>query len=114
MNYQDNFSAAFPEKEGFLEFLDEIEERGCWRVFPTNEIQVFALAEFPELCREIEAEREGADILQDTRANTGLLLKVGEEAYPLGTTAINTLENRARISGYALQDLGRGKLAMVL
>ncbi len=114
MNYQDDFSAAFPEKEGFLEFLDEIEERGCWRVFPTNEIQVFALAEFPELCREIEAEREGADILQDTRANTGLLLKVGEEAYPLGATAIKTLENRARISGYALQDLGRGKLARVL
>lgn len=114
MNYQDDFSASFPEKEGFLGFLDGIEERGCWRVFPTNEIQVFALAEFPELCREIEAEREGADILQDTRANTGLLLKVGEEAYPLGTTAIKTLENRARISGYALQDLGRGKLARVL
>lgn len=114
MNYQDDFSAAFPEKEGFLEFLDGIEERGCWRVFPTNEIQVFSLAESPELCREIEAEREGADILQDTRANTGLLLKVGEEHYPLGATAIKTLENRARISGYALQDLGRGKLARVL
>ena len=42
MNYQDDFSAAFPEKEGFLEFLDEIEERGCWRVFPTNKIQVFS------------------------------------------------------------------------
>ena len=83
-------------------------------MFPTNEIQVFSLAESPELCREIEAEREGADILQDTRANTGLLLKVGEEHYPLGATAIKTLENRARISGYALQDLGRGKLARVL
>lgn len=114
MNYQDDFSASFPEKEGFLEFLDGIEERGCWRVFPTNEIQVLSLKESQELCQEIEAEREGADILQDTRANTGLLLKVGEEHYPLGATAIKTLENRARISGYALQDLSREKLARVL
>lgn len=114
MNYQDDFSASFPEKEGFLEFLDGIEERGCWRVFPTNEIQVLSLKESQELCQEIEAEREGADILQDTRTNTGLLLKVGEEHYPLGATAIKTLENRARISGYALQDLSREKLARVL
>ena len=64
MNYQDDFSASFPEKEDFLDFLDGIEERGCWRVFPTNEIQVFSLTESPKLCQEIEAEREGADILQ--------------------------------------------------
>lgn len=114
MNYQDGFSASFPEKEGFMEFLDGIEERGCWKVFPTNEIQVFSLEESPELCQKIEAEKEGEDILQDTRANTGLLLKVGEEHYPLGATAIKTLENRARISGYALQDLSREKLARVL
>ena len=114
MNYQDSFAASFSEKENFLDFLDGIEERGCWRVFPTNEIQVFSLEESPALCREIEAEREGEDILQDTSANTGLLLKVGEQHYPLGATAIKTLENRARISGYALQDLGRAKLARVL
>ena len=83
MNYQDSFAASFSEKENFLDFLDGIEERGCWRVFPTNEIQVFSLEESPALCREIEAEREGEDILQDTRANAGLLLKVGEQHYPL-------------------------------
>ena len=27
MNYQDDFSVAFPEKEGFLEFLREITVR---------------------------------------------------------------------------------------
>ena len=116
MNYQDDFSAVFSEREEFLEFLDQIEERGCWKVFPTNGLQVFSLEESPEGCREIEIQlgTEGRDVLWDTRINTGLLLKAGGEYYPLGMTAIKTLENRARISGYALQDLSRAKLARVL
>ena len=70
MNYQDDFSVAFPEKEGFLEFLDEIEERGCWRVFPTNEIQVLALVSCkisaPSLSASISRQNSGDSARENT------------------------------------------------
>lgn len=114
MKYQDSFSASFAEQDAFLNFLDQVEESAAWRVYPTSELKVSALDEAEDTCREIEALEDGSDILADTRANTGLFLKVGEESYPLGLTAVKSLENRARISGYALQDLERSKLARVL
>lgn len=114
MKYRDSFSASFMTQDEFLSFLDTVEESAAWRIYPTSELKVAALEDAEEICREIETWEDGGDILADTKTNTGLLLKVGEESYPLGMTAIKSLENRARISGYALQDLERSKLARVL
>ena len=95
MKYQDSFSASFAEQDAFLNFLDQVEESAAWRVYPTSELKVSALDEAEDTCREIEALEDGSDILADTRANTGLFLKVGEDSYPLGLTAVKSLENRA-------------------
>lgn len=74
----------------------------------------FSAEENPGLCDMIPAQESKEKILKDTYANTGLLLKVGETYYPVGSTTIKTLENRARISGNALQDLERAKFASVI
>ena len=116
MNYRDDFSVSFNEQESFLDFLDYIEARADWQNHPTNSLQVFAVEEFPDAGQKIEAETldEAEEIIADTGQNTDLLLKAGERTYAVGATAIKTLENWARISGYALSDLEKAKLARVL
>ena len=116
MNYQDNFSAQFCSEHNFLTFLDEVELRADWIVYPTNLLQVYVAEEIPDVCEKIEADtRETAvNVLKDTWWNTKLLLQAGDQLFAVGSTAIKTLENRARISGYALADLEKEKLARIL
>lgn len=97
-----------------MQFLDQVETDAQWLTYPTNEIAVFSTEESPALCQMIQAGTDKEEILSDTYANTGLLLKAGEDYYPVGATTIKTLENRARISGSALQDLERSKFARVI
>ena len=114
MKFRDDFSASFQNQKEFMEFLDQVELDAQWQTWPTNTITVFSAEENPSLCQMIP-ERDGKEeILKDTFANTGLLLKAGEVYYPVGSTTIKTLENRARISGSALQDLERAKFARVI
>lgn len=116
MNYCDSFSAAFSNQEIFLDFLDHIEERADWQTHPTNSIQIIAIQEDSDACGKITAEtpEEAEQIIEDTCKNTEFLLKAGDRIYAVGATAIKTLENRARISGYALSDLDKKTLARVL
>lgn len=44
----------------------------------------------------------------------GLLIDVGGQIYPVGRTAMKTLTNRAKISGYALRLISKDKLARIL
>lgn len=116
MNYRDDFTSSFFSQEAFLQFLDGIEERAEWKVFPTEELLTLTVDYGPQDVQEylLSGLDEAEAIFEDTRKNTGLLLKVGESYYPLGATAIKTLENRARISGYALADLEKEKFSRVL
>ena len=114
MKFRDDFAANFLSQEKFMEFLDQVETNAQWENYPTNTIMVFSAEEKPGLCDMIPAQESKEKILKDTYANTGLLLKVGETYYPVGSTTIKTLENRARISGNALQDLERAKFASVI
>lgn len=114
MNYKDDFSAGFSDENDFLSFLDSIEEHAQWQVHESNTIHVIAAEENPDMCEQIQADEDKEDIIKDTCANTGLLLKIEDQYYPVGATTIKTLENRARISGTALQDLKKPKLARIL
>lgn len=114
MKFKDDFSAGFQSQEGFMEFLDQVERDAQWQNWPTNTITVFSAEENPALCQVIPDQADKEEVLKDTFANTGLLLKAGETYYPVGSTTIKTLENRARISGNALQDLERAKFARVI
>lgn len=114
MYYQDAFSMNFNREPNFMEFLDEIEARADWKVCPTDSLQVRTT----ENCANAVPIQFSAElterILQDTNRHTGLFLETDGIGYPLGNTAIRTLENRARISGNALQDLERNTLAEVI
>lgn len=114
MKFRDDFSTGFQSQEGFMEFLDQVERDAQWQNWPTNTITVFSAEENPALCQVIPDQADKEEVLKDTFANTGLLLKAGETYYPIGSTTIKTLENRARISGNALQDLERPKFARVI
>ena len=116
MNYADNHSYMTGNWRQFMEYLDQIEQRAFWDVCPTSDIRVQALADVPDagICLAEEFGAEAQDLIADTIQNSGLLLSVGNVSYPVGSTAVKTLENRARISGYALSDLEKGKLARIL
>ncbi|MFR5631446.1 MAG: endonuclease III [Monoglobales bacterium] len=113
MNYRDDFFKSFDEKEDFLQFLDHIEERASWKTYPSSSIQIAAVSEVPDASSRISVEAEANEIIHDTQENTGLLLEIDGNIYPLGSTALKSLGSRARISGYALQDLGKEKLARI-
>ncbi|MFR2487956.1 MAG: hypothetical protein ACLTAC_32285 [Hungatella sp.] len=114
MKFRDDFSASFVNQETFMQFLDQVEVNAQWQNYPTNTLKVFSAEENPELCEMIPDQDDKLEILKDTYANADLLLKVGEIYYPVGSTTIRTLENRARVSGNALQDLERAKFARVI
>ena len=116
MNYADNHSYMTEDWQQFMGYLDKVEQRAFWDVCPTNAIRIQALADVPDAEMRLAAEfgDEAQGIVSDTLQNSGLLLSAGAASYPLGGTAIKTLENRARISGYALSDLEKDKLARIL
>lgn len=114
MRFRDDFSASFQNQGEFMEFLDQVERDAQWQNYPTNEILAFSTEENPELCQMTPDRTDKEEILKDTYANTGLLLRAGGSYYPVGATTIKTLENRARISGNALQDLERPKFARII
>ena len=53
MNFADDFSKTFYDKEEFLEFLDGIECGAEWQKHPTNTVLVIAGEEEPEICEKI-------------------------------------------------------------
>ena len=114
MYVKDSFEKNFADRSQFMSFLDEIEERADWMVCPTDSLYVTAAEMNPAVCRKIQQTEEGEVLLNDTRLNTGLFIKANERDYPLGITAMKTLQNRARIYGNALQDLDRPTFAGVL
>lgn len=114
MNFADDFSAVYSNEQGFFEFLDRIEYGAEWQNHPTNSLRVIAGEEEPEVCEKIKDTDEKEDIIRDTMKNSGLFLCLGGSYYPVGLTTIKTIESRARISGSALLDLSKGKLARIL
>ena len=111
---QDSFAKNFADRSQFMSFLDEIEERADWMVCPTDSLYLTAAEMNSAACRKMKQAEDGEQLLNDTGLNTGLFIKADGMDYPLGTTAMKTLQNRARIYGNALQDMDRPTFAGVL
>ena len=112
MNFADDFSKTFCDKEEFLEFLDGIECRGrSGRNIQPILFLWIAGEEEPEICEKIKDMDEKEEIIKDTMKNSGLFLCLGSTYYPVGQTTMKSIESRARIAGSALLDLPKGKLA---
>lgn len=114
MNFADDISKSFCDKQEFLEFLDGIEIGAEWQKYPTNSLRVIAGEEEPEICNKIKDMGEKEEVIRDTMLHSGLFLCLGGACYPVGVTTMKSIESRARISGTALCDLSKAKLAQVL
>lgn len=113
MNYQDDFEKSFSSQEEMMQFLAGLEKKMEWCCMEATQLKVIPLDGHPECQVKIENE-ESAGILEDTGRNTGLLIDVGGRIFPVGRTAMKTLTNRAKISGYALRLISKDKLARIL
>lgn len=113
MYYKDDFEKEFGNEEEFHEYLNEVDGRGKWIRVPCTSLKVMVADGNEAACTPIENADMG-ELMNDTRINTGLLLKMPDGVYQLGTTAIKTLKGRARIDGNALSDVEKRTLADIL
>lgn len=113
MYYKDDFEKEFQKEEELHEYLDEVDKRALWKRAPCTSLKVLLADGSGEICTPIgDADMDA--LMEDTKKNTGLLLKMPGGVYHLGKTAIKTLKDRARISGNALSDVEKRTLADIL
>lgn len=113
MYYKDDFEKTFSDEQSFHEYLDEIEQRGAWMRVPSKSMKVLTVEKAQDACTPV-ANMDMEALTNDTKEHTGLLLKLPDGIYQLGTTAIKTLKGRARIDGNALSDVDKNVLADIL
>lgn len=111
--FKDDFFAGFVREEKMMEFLTELEERAEWYRTSADKLEILPIEEGTCIDVEVE-EEESKEIVKDTCHHTGLMVRFEKGTYPVGNTAMKTLENRARISGKALSLLPKEKLARIL
>ena len=80
---------------------------------PSKSLKVLTVAKNEQECTPV-ADTDMEALIEDTKEHTGLLLKIPEGVYQLGSTAIKTLKGRARIDGNALADVDKNVLADIL
>lgn len=117
MCYADNFSRSFGEQQECLSFLQEREENASWQSIPTREVRFEAIDEAStsgQVLRDWYRLMGKEGILQDTMANTQLLLRAEDKFYPVRSCALATILSRARISGHALSKVSKSVLAQIL
>ena len=106
--YRDDFSVTLAKQQEFIEFLRERESNSRWERHESKEIRFNAMDD-EEYMFSIEE-----NVYRDTFKNTGLLLKVSGESYPVRNCAIKTICDRAGISGNALNKVPKPVLAQIL
>lgn len=113
MYYQDDFAVEFQEEEAFHRYLNEVDSRAKWIRVPCTSLKVMEAEGNQNTCTPIE-DADMESLMKDTCDHTGLLLKMPQGVFQLGTTAIKTLKGRARIDGNALADVEKYTLADIL
>lgn len=115
--YQDDYQAAFTGEENFLDFLREREHEAQWWREQASTLKFVPLEEgsvITGLLKSIFSMNGKEDILEDTMAHTGLMLKLDEDFYPVRSCAVKTIMNRARISGNGLTKVSKAELVEIL
>ena len=116
--YQDGFVAVFTEQEAFLECIRDRLSNSFWDRGKTRNLRFAELTEDGPIAERIreKCSREGTDegIIADTISNTGLVLRVRNEYYPVRNCAIRSILDRAGISGCGLRRVSRNVYARIL
>lgn len=109
--FADSFSKSFSKEVELHRYLEQVEKHAIWFEVPSKKLRVYEVGQLLESPKG-EDECICMEVLKDTKNHSHLLLKTDkEEVYQLGSSAISTLENRARISGAALSNVRPAVLA---
>ena len=116
--YKDSYCAVFREQKDFLECIRSRMENSCWDRRKSKTLRLAALTEESPIADQLREKyaREGMDedIIKDTISNTGLVLRVRNEYYPVRSCAIKSILDRAGINGAGLRRVERNVYARIL
>lgn len=116
--YEDGYRGVFEQQEDFLEFLKNIARNSFWDRKKSRDLRLMPMEEDSRIAETLKEQysREGMDeeIINNTIRNTGLVIKVKNQYYPVRDCAIKTILDRAGISGPALRKVGKGVYARIL
>ena len=114
--YADGFSISFREEGSFMDFLRERDGKAAWTTRHAKDLRI---APLEDGTLQVEPNPgysmdDLKDILEDTMANTQLMLKTKDLTLPVRSCAVKTLLDRAKISGTALNKVEKPVLARIL
>lgn len=116
--FKDNYRGVFCEQDDFLKCLKRIGENSSWERRISKHLRLVAITEGSQIEKELREQYadEGMDeeIITDTIINTGLLLKVRNQYYPVRACAIKTILDRAGIKGPGLKKVEKSVYARII
>ena len=116
--YADGYLAVLQRQEDFLDCIRSRMMNSSWDRRKAKTLRFAELTEEGMIADQIREKcaREGTDegIIADTVSNTGLVLRIKNEYYPVRSCAIKSILDRAGISGAGLRRLDRSVYARIL
>ena len=116
--FRDSYRGVFCSQQDFLSCLKRIGENSYWDRKKTKNLRLVPITEESKIAEELKEQyaSEGLDteIITDTIRNTGLLLKVKSDYYPVRTCAIKSILDRAGIKGPGLKKVEKNVYARIL
>lgn len=116
--FADGYRGVFQKQEEFLECLKRIGKNSFWERRNSRNLRLVAITSGSRVEEEMKEKYadEGLDeeIITDTIINTGLLLKVRNQYYPVRNCAIRSIFDRAGISGAGLRRVEKNVYARIL
>ena len=116
--FADGYRGVFQKQEEFLECLKSIGRNSFWERRNSRNLRLVAITSGSKVEEELKEKYadEGLDedIITDTIINTGLLLKVRNQYYPVRSCAIKSILDRAGISGAGLRRVEKRVYARIL
>lgn len=116
--FADDYRGIFREQEDFFECLKRIGLNSSWVRKKTKKLRLAAITDNSWVAKELKEQyvKKGLDeeIITDTIINTGLVLKIRNQYYPVRGCAIKSILERAGIGGNGLKRVDKYVYARIL
>ena len=116
--FADGYRGVFQNQEDFLACLNSIGRNSFWERKTSKNLRLVAITSGSKVEEELKQmyadEGLDEDIITDTVINTGLLLKIRNQYYPVRDCAIKSILDRAGISGAGLRRVEKSVYARIL
>lgn len=116
--FEDSYCGVFTKQDEFLKCLESIGRNSFWERKKSKNLRLVPITDDSRVAEELREKyaEEGLDegIITDTILNTGLLLKVRNQYYPVRCCAIKSILDRAGISGAGLRRVEKNVYVRIL